>query len=129
MPALDARCFAPHAISHHASTTPDVVALQHVDGPSLSYAQLDAEARRWAAALQALGVGPGAHVGTMLTNRFEAHFSLVALGWLRAVEVPLNTAYVGRILHYTLGLADVSVLITEAAFVERITEFVARVGS
>ena len=117
---LDQRCLAPHAIAHHAATSPDVVALQHVDGPHLTYATLDSAARTWAAAFRGLGVAEHTHVATMLTNRFEAHHTMVALGWLRAIEVPLNTAYVGRMLHYALELADVAVLVTEAQFVERV---------
>jgi crotonobetaine/carnitine-CoA ligase len=119
---LDQRNLAPHAIAHHAATTPDVVALQHVDGSALSYAELDRESRTWAAALGRIGVEQGTHVGTLLTNRFEAHRSMVALGWLCAVEVPLNTAYIGRMLHYALDLADVAVLVTEAQFLDRVVE-------
>ena len=70
---LDPRVLAPHAIARFAAETPDVVALQHVDGTSMTYAVLDAECRTWADALRRLGVGAGTHVGTMLTNRFEAH--------------------------------------------------------
>jgi crotonobetaine/carnitine-CoA ligase len=119
---LDPRALAPHAIAHWASATPDVVALQHCDGTGLTYAELDAESRLWAGALARLGVaaGAGTHVGTLLTNRFEAHRTMVALGWLQAVEVPLNTAYVGKMLQYALDLADVTVLVTEAQFVERV---------
>ncbi len=117
---LDPRCLAPHAIAHHAATTPEVVALHHVDGTSLTYAELDAEARTWAGAFRGLGVDERTHVGTMLTNRFEAHRTMVALGWLRAIEVPLNTAYIGRMLRYVLDLADVTVLVTESQFVDRV---------
>ena len=118
--ALDPRVLAPHAIAHYAQTTPDVVALRHVDGMMLTYRQLDHEVRIWATAFSKLDVTMGTHVGTMLTNRFEAHCTMVGLGWLRAIEVPLNTAYIGRMLHYALDLADVTVLVTEAQFVDRI---------
>jgi crotonobetaine/carnitine-CoA ligase len=117
---LDPRELAPHAVAHRAAEAPDAVALQHVDGRNLTYAQLDAAARTWAAALDRRGVGAGSHVGTMLSNRFEAHTAMLAIGWLRAVEVPLNTAYVGRMLHYALELADVTLLVTEEQFLERI---------
>jgi crotonobetaine/carnitine-CoA ligase len=119
---LDPKYLAPHAITRHAASTPDVVALQHVDGSSLTYAQLDNEARRWAGALARLGVGAQSHVGTLLTNRFEAHCAMVALGWSCAIEVPLNTAYLGTMLHYALDLADVTVLVTESQFLDRVAE-------
>lgn len=119
---LDPRHLAPHAIAHFAATTPDVVALQHVDGTARTYAELDAGARTWADALRRLDVQAGTHVATMLTNRFEAHHTMVAVGWLRAIEVPLNTAYVAKMLHYALDLADATVLVTEAQFVERVLD-------
>jgi crotonobetaine/carnitine-CoA ligase len=121
---LDPRCLAPHALAHYAVATPDVVALQHVDGSFLTYAALHGESLTWASGFAALGVTAQTHVATMLTNRFEAHRTMVALGWLRAVEVPLNTAYLGRMLHYALELADVTVLVTESQFVERVLEVV-----
>ena len=41
---LDQRCLAPHAIAHYAAVTPEVVAIQHVDGSSLTYAELHRDA-------------------------------------------------------------------------------------
>ena len=119
---LDKRCLAPHALRHYAQAAGARVALQHVDGTSLTYAQLDVDARTWAGGFRRLGVDHGIHVGTLLTNRFEAHRTMVALGWLRAIEVPLNTAYIGKMLHYALDLADVTVLVTETQFVSRVAE-------
>lgn len=122
---LDPRVLAPHAIARFAAETPDVVALTHVDGASLTYATLDAECRTWADALRRLGAGAGTHVGSMLTNRFEAHRTMVALGWLRAVEVPLNTAYQGAMLRYALATADVTLLVIDASFVDRVLPLLA----
>lgn len=117
---LDDRFLAPHAVARFAAKTPDAIALQHVDGRALTFGQLHREALVWANALAARGVGEGDHVGTLLNNTFAGHRSLLALGWLRAVEVPLNTAYIGRMLHYALDLADVTTLITTREFEERI---------
>jgi carnitine-CoA ligase len=113
---LDRTCIAPHALARWAGETPDAVALEHVDGSRLTYAQLHADALRGAAALTALGVQPGDHVATMLPNRFDAHRALLALAWLRAVEVPLNTALTGRILEYSLELADVTTVVVAREF-------------
>ena len=116
---LDRTCLAPHALARWAAETPDAVALEHVDGSRLTYAQLHADALRGAAALTALGVQPGDHVATMLPNRFDAHRALLALAWLRAVEVPLNTALTGRILEYSLELADVTTVVVAREFADR----------
>jgi crotonobetaine/carnitine-CoA ligase len=117
---LDQDVLAPHAVSRWSAATPDAVALQHVDGRNLTYTQLDAVSHTWAAALARQGIAAGSHVGTMLSNRFEGHTAMLAIGWLRGIEVPLNTAYVARMLQYALDLADVSILVTESQFLERI---------
>ena len=108
---LEPTCLAPHAVAHGAATTPDATALEHVDGSRLTYAELDRRARAWAGALAARGVGAGDHVATMLPNTFDAHVTMLALAWLRVVEVPLNVAFTGRMLAYALDHADVTTLV------------------
>ncbi|MDQ1431678.1 MAG: carnitine-CoA ligase, partial [Actinomycetota bacterium] len=87
---LDRTCLAPHAVARWAATSPDALALQHVDGDTLTYRELDAEGRRWGAAFAASGIAEGDHVATMLRNDFDSHRTLLGLSWLRAVEVPIN---------------------------------------
>ena len=62
----------------------------------------------------------GDHVATMLPNTFDSHRAVLGLGWLRAVEVPLNVSYVGRMLAYTLDLSDATTLLVAEEFVERV---------
>jgi len=109
---LDRSVLPPHAVARWASQTPHTVAVEHVDGQRLTYAQLHADATAWAGALRGLGVEAGSHVATLLPPGFLGHRALLALGWLRAVEVPLNTAYVGAMLHHALSLSESSVLLT-----------------
>ena len=45
---LDRKCLAPHTVAHWATVTPDAVALEHVDGERLTYAQLHADGLRGA---------------------------------------------------------------------------------
>jgi len=111
---------APHALARWAADTPDAIALEHVDGERWTYGDLHTEALRWAGALHAGGVDAGTHVATMLPNASAAHRSMLALGWLRAVEVPLNTALTGRMLHYALDHSDTTVLVVAPEFVERL---------
>jgi len=119
---LDRTCLAPHAVERWAVASPDAVALEHVDGNRLTYGELHAQGQSWASTFASLGVGAGSHVATLLPNTFDAHRALLGLGWLRAVEVPLNTAYVGRMLAYTLDHSDAGTLVTTAEFADRVRE-------
>ena len=113
---LEPTSLAPHAVAHGAGTTPNAIALEHVDGATLTYAELDRRARARAAALAARGVAEGDHVATMLPNTFDAHLTMLALAWLRVVEVPLNVAFTGRMLAYALDHADVTTLVVAPEF-------------
>jgi crotonobetaine/carnitine-CoA ligase len=117
---LDNTFLAPHALARWARDTPDTVALQHVDGQTVTFATLLEESRVFAGALRRIGVGYRTHVGTMLPNVFDAHRTLLGIGWLRGIEIPLNNAFTGRILAYALELADVELLITTAEFATRL---------
>jgi carnitine-CoA ligase len=110
----------PHAVARWAAETPDAVALAHVDGGALTYAELNRDGLAWAAALAGLGVEAGTHVATLLPNTFLAHRALIGLGWLRAVEVPVNTAYVGAMLRHALELSDSTVLLTTGELLEKV---------
>jgi crotonobetaine/carnitine-CoA ligase len=125
MPVLDRRFLAPHAVAHWASVTPSGVASQHVEGPSLTYAELHASALTWAAALARLGIGRHDHVATMLPIGFHAQLAMLGLGWLRAIDVPVNAAYRGRLLHYVLQHADVTTLVIADEYVDRLAEVAA----
>lgn len=122
MEVLDRGFLAPHAVSEWAGRTPGGVALEHVDGTRVTYGELHEDALAWAGAFSRLGVGAGDHVATFLPNVFAYHRALLGLAWLRAVEVPLNAAYTGRMLEYTLGTADVSTLVTSVRFWEHVVE-------
>jgi crotonobetaine/carnitine-CoA ligase len=117
---LDRNSLAPHAVARWGAERAGAIALEHVDGERLTYAQLHAEGLRWASAFEAAGVGAGDHVATLLPNTFDSHRALLGLGWLRAVEVPVNTAFVGRMLAYTLDHSDSTTLVTCTEFVERV---------
>src|SRR4051812_9109099 len=117
---LDRLHLAPHGVARWATETPATVALQPVGGTGITYAELHADALQWAAGFAALGVDAGHHVATMIPNQPDAHRTMLGLGWLRAVEVPLNTAFTGRILAYSLAHADVTVLVVAPEFLDAV---------
>jgi len=117
---LDRDLLAPNAVTRWAALTPDAVALEHVDGERWTYAELRADSLRWAGALASVGVGAGTHVATMLTNTSAAHRAMLGIGYLRAVEVPVNTSYVGRMLQYVLDHSDATVLLVSAELIDEL---------
>ncbi len=121
---LDHRHLPPHAVARWAAATPDSVAIEEIDGRRLTYAELDVEARRWASGLAKLGVAEGAHVATMLPLSIEASLALIALAWLRSVEVPVNVAHRGDMLRYTLDLADVTTLVVAENLLDQLAAVV-----
>jgi crotonobetaine/carnitine-CoA ligase len=117
---LDRSCLAPHALAARATAAPDDVVLEFVAGPRLTGGAQHAEVRRWTAGFRQLGIAPGAHVATMIPNSPMAYVAWLALGWLRATEVPLNTAYTGRMLQYALALSDATALVIAAEHLDRL---------
>jgi fatty-acyl-CoA synthase len=70
-----------------------------------SYAELDARASRWAAALAAMQIGPGARVATLAANCAELVELFFAVSRVGAALVPLN---------WRLAPAELSAIISNA---------------
>lgn len=118
---LDRDLIFPHLIARHARETPERIFLQHVDGSETSFAGLDDRSRRWAGGLAALGVAKGDTVLTMLPNSIEAVLNWSAVAWAGGIEVPVNNAYIGKILAYIVNNSTARVMVTNREFLERLT--------
>ena len=81
------------------------------DGWRLSYAELEAASATLARKLLADGVGKGSHVGLLFPNSPAYLISLMALGRIGAVVVPLSTFSTAAELQALITHADLSVLI------------------
>ena len=83
--------FIPDITAKRAELKPDATALRDLTlGTSLSYKELDDNARRAAGLLASKGVGQGDRVALLCRNRIEFFELLFACGKLAAVLVPLN---------------------------------------
>lgn len=80
-----------------------------------SYADLERESRRVARALLALGLGKGARVATLLSNRPEAVAAYFGAALAGCVVVPLSTFSTGPELEHLLADNDASVLLTQTS--------------
>ena len=72
-------------------------------GQHRTYGEMAAVADRRAAALAALGVGPGDRVALLTANRIEMVEMFFACARLGAVQVPLNTFLKGEFLRYQVA--------------------------
>ncbi len=84
----------------------------------ITYADLDSSARAWAAAMIALGVQPGQHVGLFMPTCpqfIEAFYGIAMAG---AVAVPINARYQSHELAYLVRDADLVVLVTAGQVAE-----------
>src|SRR6478672_10672490 len=117
-PVLARENLLPNAVARWAEETPDSIALEIVGGRRIPYAGLHETGLMWAAALMRAGVEPGSHVATMMSAEIMAHLAMLSVGWVGAVEVPLNTAYQGNMLRYALELTDVQTIVCTTEYVD-----------
>lgn len=96
--------------------------LVQVGGGALSYADTHAGALRWNGAYSKLGVTAGDRVAVMLSPSLLNVQSWLGLGWLGAIEVPVNTAYKGRLLEHVLRSSGASVLVVEPQWLGRLND-------
>ncbi|MFE9882751.1 acyl-CoA synthetase [Streptomyces sp. NPDC005784] len=106
---------------------PDREALVYIDHPGtgaerrLTYAQLDAAANRVAHHLIDSGIRPGEHLGLHLYNGIEYLQTVLACLKARIVPVNVNYRYVEEELAYLYQDADLSALVFDAEFTDRVT--------
>ena len=85
----------------------------NVDGSRLSFAQLQDQSDRAAAALARLGVGPGDRVLALATNSTELIVAMIATHKRRAVFTPINTELKGAFLGHQVRNSDPVVVLVD----------------
>lgn len=117
---LDRGLVLPRLLAERASSAPDRLFLQDVAGREMTYGELHDRNLLWADAYRRAGVASGDTVATMLPNSFEAYSAWLGLSWLRAVEVPLNRMYRGRMLRHVLDDSRSRKLVVGAALLPQL---------
>lgn len=109
-------------LRRRAEQDPDRVYMRHVDGHTLTYRQSFDASLLWAGALRRLGVEAEDNVLSMLSNTFDNYHAWTGMAYLGAVEVSLNTAYVGEMLRYTVNTSDAKVMVVLERFLPRLAD-------
>ena len=81
----------------------------------LTYGELRQESEKFAAALQALGVGPGDRVATLMGKGRQYLITLMGIWRLGAVHVPLFTAFASPAIALRLSGSGAKVVVCDAA--------------
>ena len=89
-----------------------------------TYGELEERSNRLANALVAAGVGPGDHVGVYLMNGIEYFEAMLAAFKIRAVPININYRYVAGELEYLFRDSQITALIADRRFTDRVVDVV-----
>ena len=121
LPAPDI-CVSRYVLERHAREKPDQTFAVFETGGSWSYAETLARTRKTAAALQALGVAQDDHVVVWLPNNAESLEAYLAINYIGAVYIPINTGYRGGLLTHVIENSDAKVIIGHHDLAPRLAE-------
>jgi crotonobetaine/carnitine-CoA ligase len=110
----------PQLLARRAAEDPDKLFALQPDGTVATRQQLHTRALQWSSVLRDLGISTGDTVLMMLPTSIEAVATWIGIGWLRAIEVPINTQYRGEMLTYACNDSLSNVLIIDAQYLDRL---------
>ena len=115
----------PEVIARRAAATPDRRFLVDVTNDrTLTFGEAHELFLTWADALRRHGVAPGERVAVMMPNSMETAAAWLGTAWIRAYEVPLNTAFRGPLLEYMLTNSGATTAIVAERYLDRFAEVV-----
>ena len=115
-------CVIHDLIDRHGLGVPEQPFALFADGSSWTYGKMRDQVRGCAQALQALGVRQGDFVVCWLANSPESLRVMLALNYLGAVYVPINTGYRGGLLEHVIANSGARLMVADAALAERLRE-------
>lgn len=111
---------SPRTISEllqaRAKEIPDSTFIESLGGQTQSFAQVWQDSKRMASVLRACGVQKGDSVAIMLRNGLPAVHAWFGTNFLGAIDVPINTGYLGAPFAHALNQAQAKYLIIGAEF-------------
>jgi len=119
LPARE-ECVVRELLIRRAAEHPDRDFVLFDDGERWTYSDALREVRRCAAGLDALGVRAGDFVLSWQANGPTAVKTFLALNFLGAVYVPINTSYRGQLLEHVVANSGARLLIADGRLVDRL---------
>jgi crotonobetaine/carnitine-CoA ligase len=114
------RISVPRCIRDRATEHPERPFAIEASGRSVSYAEFDDEAMRWAAGYHELGLRSGDTVVSMVRPSVSAYASWIGMAWLGVVDAPCNTDYQGAMLSYLLNHSRSRVAVIDSQYLPRL---------
>ena len=114
-------CTTRALLEHHARANPALILLRFDNAESYTAAALLTAVQGHAAGLQALGVKQDDYVLSWLPNSPLAVLTWLALNFIGAVYVPINTAYKGQLLQHVVRNSGARLMIADGRLLERLT--------
>jgi crotonobetaine/carnitine-CoA ligase len=108
-------------LRRQAAVIPDATYLR-VDDEQISFAEVEARANAWAAALRELGVSRGDSVAFLIKSCPEFVYATFGCLQLGAIWIPVNVDYRGAWLRAALEDAAARVLVVDAELAPRVAE-------
>lgn len=108
-------------VAHWGRQTPDAPAIIYY-GREVSYAELDAQANRFAALLKSKGIGAGDRVAVFLPNCPQFHYAFFGILKIGAVHCPVSPMSTAYELGYMLGDTGARALVTLDALMPVVRE-------
>ncbi|MGV6876018.1 AMP-binding protein [Pseudochelatococcus sp. B33] len=109
----------PAILAARARTQPDRIFIRTVEGEDVSYADLERRVRAWMETLIEAGTEAGKNIVVMLPNSIDSIAIWMAVARIGAVEVPINTAYLGSMLRHVVVDSSADIVIAHTRFLPR----------
>ncbi|MFV0533101.1 MAG: AMP-binding protein [Cumulibacter sp.] len=108
----------PEIVRDVARSDPMRTCLIEAGGRRATYTEVHQNALRWSRLLRDQGVARGDTVATMLPTSIAAIEIWLGIAWLGAIEVPINTAYRGRMLEHVLDDSATAIVLATSDFAD-----------
>ena len=113
-------CVTRYVLERYAREVPDKVFAVFQDGDQWTYTALLERVRALAGGLASEGIARGDHVAVWMFDSKEAILTFMAVNYLGAVFVPLNTAFKGGVLEHVLAVSGARHLVAHGQLIDRL---------
>lgn len=113
---LDSAAVLPRLVAERAESDADHRFLIEIGVGTATFAELQERVQAWVGVFAFLGLERGDRLATICRPSIDATAVWLACGWAGLLEVPVNTAFVGRMLRHVITDAGAQVAVVQSKF-------------